>query len=219
MRVVAGQQTGLTSQLRPSLSWLRKNVNTEALCFMDYLLLQNYSGRNTTPACHVASVLLNARDHSPKQQRSKLEAVFFVSFFSVFLYLPVALLICSIFPSFSIKKNCKLVIFDSLKPTFMIVFGFGHMFSSSPLWRFFFFFLPCQWSVMCVHRKQFVLVDVLFKLGTLCQQIFVYLFLFPVFNCIFCIFFYLLLVFSHSSFLSFFTLVLIHLICSQRTGG
>lgn len=38
MRVVAGRQTGLTSQLRPSLSWLRKNVNTEALCFMDYLL-------------------------------------------------------------------------------------------------------------------------------------------------------------------------------------
>lgn len=38
---------------------------------------------------------------------------------------------------------------------------------------------------MCPYRKQFVLVDVLFKLGTLCQQIFVYLFLFPVFNYIF----------------------------------
>lgn len=83
MRVVAGRQTGLTSQLRPSLSWLRKNVNTEALCFMDYLLQQNYSERNTTLACHVASVLFNVRDHSPKQQRSKLEAVFFVCFFSV----------------------------------------------------------------------------------------------------------------------------------------
>lgn len=84
MRVVAGGQTGPTSQLRPSLSWLRKNVNTGALCFMDYLLQQNYSERNTTLACHVASVLFNVRDHSPKQQRSKLEAVFSVCFFSIF---------------------------------------------------------------------------------------------------------------------------------------
>lgn len=38
MRVVAGRQTVLTSQLRPSLSRLKKNVNTEALCFMDCLL-------------------------------------------------------------------------------------------------------------------------------------------------------------------------------------
>lgn len=39
-----------------------------------------------------------------------------------------------------------------------------------------------------MYRKQFVLIDVLLKLGTLCQQIFVYLFLFPVFNCIFFLF-------------------------------
>lgn len=73
---------GLTSQLRPSLSRLRKNVNTEALCFMDYLLLQNYGGRNPTLACHVASVLFNVRDHSPKQHRLKLEAVFRLCFSS-----------------------------------------------------------------------------------------------------------------------------------------
>lgn len=77
-----GRQTGLTSQLRPSLSRLRKNVNTEALCFMDYLLLQNYGGRNPTLACHVASVLFNVRDHSPKQHRLKLEAVFRLCFSS-----------------------------------------------------------------------------------------------------------------------------------------
>lgn len=62
MRVVAGRQTGLTSQLRPSLSWLRKDVNMKALCFMDYLLLQTYSGRKATPACHVSSTRLNVRD-------------------------------------------------------------------------------------------------------------------------------------------------------------
>lgn len=62
MRVVAGRQTGPTSQLRPSLSQLRENVNTEALCFMDYLLLQSYGGRNATAACHVPSTRLNVRD-------------------------------------------------------------------------------------------------------------------------------------------------------------
>lgn len=59
MRVVAGRQTGLTSQLRPSLSQLRKNVTMEALCFMEYLLLQSYRGRNATAACHVPSTRLN----------------------------------------------------------------------------------------------------------------------------------------------------------------
>lgn len=63
MRVVAGRQTGLTSQLRPSVSWLRKNVNTEALCFMDYLLEQNCSEGNTALACHVASDPLNVQAH------------------------------------------------------------------------------------------------------------------------------------------------------------
>lgn len=48
---------------------------------MDYLLQQKkYNERNTTRACHVASVLFNVEDHSLKQQRSKLEAVSFVCF-------------------------------------------------------------------------------------------------------------------------------------------
>lgn len=83
IRVVAGRQTDLTSQPTPFIQIAEEKRQYESLMFYGLSALATDSERNATPACHVSSVLLNVRDHSPKQQLSKLEAVFFC-FFSIF---------------------------------------------------------------------------------------------------------------------------------------
>lgn len=162
---------------------------------MDYLLQQNYSERNTTLTCHVASVLLNVRDHSPKQQRSKLEAVFSVCFFSIFSLFTFR----SSFSASSDRSGFNTVTWSLLM--YQILLCLAYFFLKPQLWilNICFIFevnilnksLACIFAdiVLCVSGTKPVIMDLLCELKTLhaCR-----------FLCIYCYFRDLIIYFDSS---------------------
>lgn len=92
MRVVAGRQTVLTSQLRPSLSRLKKNVNTLPYVLWIVCFSKTIVRETQLSLVMLLQFFLMCETTRQKQQQSKLKVVFCASFqFSAPSALPPAI--------------------------------------------------------------------------------------------------------------------------------